>query len=87
MYSVISPEGCASILWKDAKRVRDAADCLRLTAQDMQELGVVEQVIPEEDISATYEQIKSLLAEELPKLMKLPSDELLRARYRRFRQF
>ena len=87
MYSVISPEGCASILWKDAKRVRDAADCLRLTAQDMQELGVVEQVIPEEDISATYEQIKSLLAEELPKLMRLPSDELLRARYRRFRQF
>lgn len=87
MYSVISPEGCASILWKDAKRVRDAADCLRLTAQDMQELGVVEQVIPEEDISATYEQIKSLLAEELPKLMKLPSDKLLRARYRRFRQF
>ncbi len=43
MYSVISPEGCASILWKDAKKVKDAAECLKLTAQDMKELGVVEQ--------------------------------------------
>ena len=48
VYSVISPEGCASILWKDAKKVKDAAECLRLTAQDMEELGVVEKVIPEE---------------------------------------
>ena len=40
VYSVISPEGCASILWKDAKKVKDAAECLRLTAQDMEELGV-----------------------------------------------
>lgn len=87
MYSVISPEGCASILWKDAKRVKDAADCLKLTAQDMQELGVVEQVVPEEDISAAYEQIKSMLAAELPLLMGLSPDELLEARYERFRKF
>ncbi len=53
MYSVISPEGCASILWKDAKKVKDAAECLKLTAQDMKELGVVEQIITEEDVSAT----------------------------------
>ena len=46
VYSVISPEGCASILWKDSKKVKDAAESLRLTAQDMLELGVVEQVIP-----------------------------------------
>lgn len=87
MYSVISPEGCASILWKDAKRVRDAAECLRLTAQDMQELGVVEQIIPEEDIDATYAQIRSMLASELSGLMSLPADELLNARYDRFRKF
>ena len=84
---MISPEGCASILWKDAKRVKDAAECLRLTAQDMQELGVVEQVIPEEDISAAYEQIQSMLAAELPALMGLSPDELLEARYGRFRKF
>ena len=87
IYSVISPEGCASILWKDAKRVKDAAECLKLTAKDMQELGVVEQVIPEEDISAAYAQIRSMLSEELPGLMSLPVKELLGARYERFRRF
>ena len=60
VYSVISPEGCASILWKDSKKVKDAADCLRLTAQDMLELGVVEQVIAEEkDFSQTYQHIQT----------------------------
>ena len=87
IYSVISPEGCASILWKDAKRVKDAAECLKLTAPDMQELGVVEQVIPEEDIGAAYAQIRSMLSEELPGLMGLPVKELLGARYERFRRF
>lgn len=87
MYSVISPEGCASILWKDAKRVKDAAECLKLTSEDMQELGVVEQVIPEEDISEAYGQIKALLTDELSKLAELSVEELLKARYRRFRQF
>ena len=87
IYSVISPEGCASILWKDAKRVKDAAECLKLTAQDMLELGVVEQVISEEDISAAYAQVRSMLSEELPGLMSLPVKELLGARYERFRRF
>ena len=87
IYSVISPEGCASILWKDAKRVKDAAECLKLTSQDMQELGVVEQVISEEDISAAYAQVRSMLSEELPGLMSLPVKELLGARYERFRRF
>ena len=87
MYSVISPEGCASILWKDAKKVKDAAECLKLTAQDMKELGVVEQIITEEDVSATYAQVKSLLSAELPALMSLSVEDLLAARYGRFRQF
>ena len=87
VYSVISPEGCASILWKDAKRVKDAAECLRLTAQDMRELGVVEQVIAEEDFDQAYEDIKSRLADLLPQLSATPIDELLRARYQRFRKF
>ena len=87
MYSVISPEGCASILWKDAKKVKDAAECLKLTEQDMKELGVVEQIITEEDVSATYAQVKSLLSSELPALMSLSVEELLAARYGRFRQF
>ena len=88
VYSVISPEGCASILWKDAKKVKDAAECLRLTAQDMEELGVVEKVIPEEkDFALTYDRIKNELLETLPALEALPLEELLRKRYERFRKF
>ena len=87
VYSVISPEGCASILWKDAKRVKDAAECLRLTAQDMQELGVVEHVIPEDGFEAAFRDIKSRLAAELPELIATPVDELLHRRYQRFRGF
>lgn len=88
VYSVISPEGCASILWKDAKKVKDAAECLRLTAQDMEELGVVEKVIPEEkDFGLTYDRIKNELLETLPALEALPLEELLRKRYERFRKF
>jgi len=47
VYSVISPEGCASILWKDAEKMRDAAEALRLTAQDLHKLGVIDRIIPE----------------------------------------
>ena len=88
VYSVISPEGCASILWKDAKKVKDAAECLRLTAQDMEELGVVEKVIPEEkDFSLTYSQIKEELVKTLEELSSLPMEELLQKRYERFRKY
>ena len=88
VYSVISPEGCASILWKDTKKVKDAADCLRLTAQDMLELGVVEQVIAEEkDFSQTYQHIQTELAAALSQLEQLPVEELLAQRYQRFRRF
>ncbi len=88
VYSVISPEGCASILWKDAKKVKDAADCLRLTAQDMEELGVVERVIPEDkEPGGVYEEVKAALLEVLPQLEALPMEELLQKRYERFRKF
>ena len=88
VYSVISPEGCASILWKDAKKVKEAAECLKLTAQDMEKLGVVERVIPEEkDFGLIYDRIKTALLETLPDLQTLPADELLQRRYERFRKF
>ena len=88
VYSVISPEGCASILWKDSKKVKDAAECLQLTAQDMMELGVVEQVIPEEkEFSQTYAHIQEELEATLEQLSALPVEELLEQRYQRFRKF
>ena len=88
VYSVISPEGCASILWKDSKKVKDAADCLRLTAQDMADLGVVEQVFPEDkDFAETYRQIQEEWERLLPELQALPVEELLEKRYQRFRKY
>lgn len=88
VYSVISPEGCASILWKDAKKVKDAAECLRLTAKDMQELGVVEKVIPEEkDFQLVYASLRENLTATLAQLQALPAKQLLENRYNRFRKF
>ncbi|WP_306753276.1 acetyl-CoA carboxylase carboxyltransferase subunit alpha [Paracoccus actinidiae] len=73
IYSVISPEGCASILWKDAERMRDAAEALRLTAQDLKKLGVIDRIIgepvggaqrdPAAVIKAVGEEIAAMLAE------------------------
>jgi acetyl-CoA carboxylase carboxyl transferase subunit alpha len=73
IYSVISPEGCASILWKDAEKMREAAAALRLTAQDLLKLGVIDRVIPEplggaqrapaDMIATTGEAIEAMLAE------------------------
>lgn len=88
VYSVISPEGCASILWKDPKRVKDAAECLRITSTDMKELGVVERVLPEgKEFSETCDAVKAALLETLPQLCALSDEDLLAARYERFRKF
>ncbi len=76
IYSVISPEGCASILWKDAEKMREAAEALRLTAQDLQKLGVVDTVIPEpiggaqRDRKAAIEAVGKAIEAELKALSK-----------------
>jgi len=86
VYSVISPEGCASILWKDAARAAEAAESLRLTAEDAKALGVVERVLSEEGLGseAFYQALKGELSDEL---RVLAADEaLLEKRYERFRR-
>lgn len=89
VYSVVSPEGCASILWKDAKRAKDAAECLCLTADDMERLGVVEHVISEagKSKSELYERVGEMLVAEIDRLSALPTEDLLDARYKRFRKY
>ncbi len=89
MYSVISPEGCASILWKDPKRVKDAAESLKLTAEDMLKLKVAEKIIPEnkKDFSATSKIIKDLLVKFLKEKQDTDIATLLENRYQRFRAF
>lgn len=88
VYSVVSPEGCASILWKDSKLADQAAEVLKLTAQDMLSLGVVEKLIEEkEDMDEVYEMIKQDLSSEIKALKEKETAVLLEERYNRFRKF
>jgi len=88
-YSVISPEGCASILWKSAEKASDAAEALGITSGRLRDLGLVDKVIPEplggahRDIDAVVDNVKQALLETLAELQKKSPDELLDARYQR----
>ena len=86
VYSVISPEGCASILWKDAKKAEEAAASLKLTAQDALHFGVIERIVSEKDIGTKpfYDRLHRDLANELELLSKDP--DLIQKRYDRFRK-
>lgn len=85
VYSVISPEGCASILWKDAAKADEAAESLKLTAEDAKSLGIIERILSEDDLGQKefYDRIRELLTEELAELSRDP--DLLQKRYDRFR--
>ena len=86
VYSVISPEGCASILWKDAAKAEAAAAGLKLTAEDAKSLGIIERILSEKDIGTRvfFNRIRSLLNTEVQELSQDP--ELLQKRYERFRR-
>ena len=89
VYSVISPEGCASILWKDAGKVANAADALHITAQDMVDFKVAENIIPEnfEHFDTMCDDMRNILQKDLYQLTKQSISELLENRYKRFRKF
>jgi acetyl-CoA carboxylase carboxyl transferase subunit alpha len=90
-YSVISPEGCAAILWKEASRAADAAGALKLTAADLKDLGVIDEIIPEplggahRDFEGTAEKIREAVDRNLEELIKIPRKELPERRYQKFR--
>ncbi|MBQ9382999.1 MAG: acetyl-CoA carboxylase carboxyltransferase subunit alpha [Ruminiclostridium sp.] len=92
LYSVISPRGFASILWKDASRESEAAELMKITADDLLRFGVCEHIIAEpaggaqNDPILTAENISDYLAEVLPRLAAFDTDELLRNRYEKFRK-
>ncbi len=91
-YSVISPEGCAAILWKDSEHVSDAARILKLTARDLTRFGIVDQIVPEplggahRDPETTAATLKGVLAQELRALQQIPAEQLLELRYDRLRR-
>ena len=90
VYSVISPEGCASILWKDAEKMREAADALKLTAQNLFELKVIDNIVPEpvggaqRNKHATINKVGIVLENVLSELEKISSKDLLRERREKF---
>ncbi|MDX1341798.1 MAG: acetyl-CoA carboxylase carboxyl transferase subunit alpha [Reinekea sp.] len=92
-YSVISPEGCASILWKTAERAADAAEAMGITAPRLKELGLIDHVIPEplggahRDYQGIADTVKETFAEQLAALSDLPMDELLERRYQRLMSY
>lgn len=89
IYSVISPEGCASILWKDASKTKEAANCLKLTAQDLLELQVVDKIISENhrDFKNVYRELKIGLYKNFQKNQVLDHEQLTEHRYQRFRKY
>lgn len=90
-YSVISPEGCAAILWKDGAKARDAAATLKLTANDLLRMGIIDEMIPEplggahRDPQVTAETVKATISRYISELNKLSGPDLLRNRYAKFR--
>ena len=92
IYSVISPEGCASILWRTAEKAPEASEALKLDAAHLHQLGLIDEVIDEglgahEQPELVMENLKSLLTEQLTQLEILDTNELLNQRYDRLMKF
>lgn len=91
-YSVISPEGAASILWKDSKFAAKAAESLKITATDLKELGIIDQIIPEpkggahKDVQYQAEQIAQYIQDTLMELKELNQDELIEQRWEKYKK-
>ena len=89
IYSVISPEGCASILWKSAERAEEAAEAMRITADSLSDFGLIDEILPEplgaahRDPGATAEVVRNALLQSLDNLEKLDPQQLLAERQRR----
>jgi acetyl-CoA carboxylase carboxyl transferase subunit alpha len=91
-YSVISPEGCASIIWRDSTKAETAAEAMKITAKDLKELGIVDEIVPEPeggahtDHDATARFLEEVLDRQLVALTQQPIRELLGVRYEKFRR-
>jgi acetyl-CoA carboxylase carboxyl transferase subunit alpha len=91
-YSVISPEGCASIIWRDSTKAETAAAAMKITAKDLKELGIVDEIVAEPeggahtDHEATARFLDEVLDRQLAALTNQPVRELLDARYEKFRK-
>ena len=89
IYSILSPEGFATILWKDGSRSEEAAELMKITSGELLNMGIVDKVIPERGYftSEIIEAIKTAIVDELAELSQLSTEDLLEARYQRFRNY
>ena len=89
IYSILSPEGFATILWKDGSRSEEAAELMKITSGELLNMGIVDKVIPERGYftSEIIEAIKTAIVDELAELSQLSTEDLLEARYHRFRKY
>ena len=93
IYAVLSPEGFASILWKDGSRAKEAAELMKITATELKELAIVDKVIPEVMNGQPLEQekinrmLQKAFISKLTELAKLDTETLLEKRYQRFRKY
>jgi len=91
-YSVISPEGCAAILWKDQSAVAQAAENMKIRAQELLDLGIIDKIIPEPpggahiDPEQTFKNVDKHISQALKKMEQKPVDEMLEERYKKFRK-
>jgi len=92
VYSVISPEGCASILWRDSAKAAEAAEAMKLTAAELLKLKIIDEIVPEplggiqRDADSTIKKFKQVLLKHLGELKGMPVKELVEDRYKKFRQ-
>ncbi|WP_456484945.1 acetyl-CoA carboxylase carboxyltransferase subunit alpha [Desulfurobacterium sp.] len=92
VYSVISPEGCAAILWQSQDKVKEAAEALKLTSKYLKELGIIDDIIPEplegahKDYKFTFQKFEEYVNKHLKELLKMSPEELKKDRYRKFRK-
>ena len=89
IYSILSPEGFATILWKDGSRSEEAAELMKITSGELLNMGIVDKVIPERGYftSEIIEAIKTAIVDDLAELSQLSTEDLLEARYQRFRKY
>ena len=89
IYSILSPEGFATILWKDGSRAEEAAELMKITSSELPSMGIIDKIIPERGYftSEILEAVKTAIVDELKELSQLSTEDLIEARYQRFRKY
>lgn len=86
IYSILSPEGYASILWKDSSRAKEAAEKMKLTAKELYDFGIIDKIIPETTFEKTAKSLKSEIVKAVKDLKQLSEEEIVEQRYQKFRK-